>query len=49
MKIKPKFEIKNDESSTIKEKQVFITGLALLSMEFASGARLMGVQRKTVK
>lgn len=40
---------KNDESSTLKENQVFITEPALLSMESASGARLMGVQIKTGK
>ncbi len=38
---------KNDESSTLKEKQMLITEPALLSMESASGARLMGVQIKT--
>ena len=38
---------KNDESSPLKENQVFITEPALLSMESASGARLMGVQIKT--
>jgi quercetin dioxygenase-like cupin family protein len=38
---------KNDESSILKENQVFITEPALLSMESASGARLMGVQIKT--
>lgn len=37
---------KNDESSTLKENQVFITEPALLSMETISGARLMGVQIK---
>ncbi len=40
---------KNDESSTLKENQVFITEPAMLSMESASGARLMGVQIKTGK
>jgi len=40
---------KNDESSTLKENQVFVTEPALLSMESASGARLMGVQIKTGK
>lgn len=40
---------KNDESSTLKENQVFITEPALLSMESVSGARLMGVQIKTGK
>ncbi len=38
---------KNEESSTLKENQVFITEPALLSMESVSGARLMGVQIKT--
>ncbi len=37
---------KNDESSIIKENQVFITEPALLSMETTSGARLMGIQIK---
>jgi quercetin dioxygenase-like cupin family protein len=37
---------KNEESATLKENQVFITEPALLSMESASGARLMGVQIK---
>lgn len=37
---------KNDESSTLKENQVFITEPALLSMETTSGARLMGIQIK---
>lgn len=32
---------------TLKENQVFITEPALLSMESASGARLMGIQIKT--
>ncbi len=40
---------KNDESSTLKENQVFITEPALLSMESVQGARLMGVQIKTEK
>ena len=40
---------KNDESAILKENQVFITEPALLSMESASGARLMGVQIKTGK
>ena len=38
---------KNDESATLKEKQVFISEPALLSMETINGARLMGVQIKT--
>ncbi len=38
---------KNDESSVLKENQVFITEPALLSMETASGARLLGIQIKT--
>lgn len=33
-------------TSVLKEKQVFITEPALLSMESESGARLMGVQIK---
>ncbi|MFW5794263.1 MAG: hypothetical protein ACOCV1_02160 [Bacillota bacterium] len=37
---------KNSESSILKENQVFITEPALLSMESASGARLMGIQIK---
>jgi quercetin dioxygenase-like cupin family protein len=35
---------KNNESSILKESQVFITEPALLSMETKTGARLMGVQ-----
>lgn len=38
---------KNDESSILKQNQVFISEPALLSMETTSGARLMGVQIKT--
>ena len=38
---------KNNESSILKENQVFITEPALLSMETNSGARLMGIQIKT--
>ena len=38
---------KNEETSILTENQVFITEPALLSMESASGARLMGVQIKT--
>ncbi|PKL25945.1 MAG: hypothetical protein CVV46_15565 [Spirochaetae bacterium HGW-Spirochaetae-2] len=34
----------NGKTSVLKEKQVFITEPALLSMESESGARLMGVQ-----
>lgn len=37
---------KNDESSVLRENQVFITEPTLLSMESAMGARLMGVQIK---
>ena len=37
---------KNDESSILRENQVFITEPALLSMETTVGARLMGVQIK---
>ena len=37
---------KNDETSVLKENQVFITAPALLSMESKTGARLMGVQMK---
>ncbi len=37
---------KNDESSILRENQVFITEPALLSMETTEGARLMGVQIK---
>lgn len=38
---------KNDETSVLKENQVFITEPAILSMESKEGARLMGVQIKT--
>ena len=38
---------KNDESSILKENQVFITEPALVSMETTSGARLMGIQINT--
>ena len=38
---------KNDESSLLKENQVFITEPAQLSMESNIGARLMGVQIST--
>ena len=37
---------KNDETSVLKENQVFITEPALLSMESKTGARLMGIQLK---
>ncbi|WP_409228734.1 hypothetical protein [Gudongella sp. SC589] len=37
---------KNQETSILKENQVFITEPALLSMESAEGARLMGIQIK---
>jgi len=40
---------KNDETASLKEKQVFITEPALLSMETSSGAKLMGIQIKTGK
>ena len=35
---------KNNEPTTLKEDQVFITEPALLSMHTETGARLMGVQ-----
>lgn len=38
---------KNNESSALKENQVFITEPALLSMESVAGAKLMGIQIKT--
>ena len=40
---------KNDETTVLKENQVFITEPALLSMKSESGARLMGVQIKAKK
>lgn len=40
---------KNEETSILKENQVFITEPALLSMESKTGARLMGVQIKVQK
>ena len=40
---------KNDESSILKENQVFITEPAVLSMETTAGARLMGIQIKAQK
>ena len=40
---------KNDESSILRENQVFISEPALLSMETTEGARLMGVQIKAQK
>ena len=40
---------KNEETSVLKENQVFITEPALLSMTSESGARLMGVQFKAKK
>ena len=40
---------KNDESSILRENQVFITEPAMLSMESAAGARLMGIQIKKQK
>lgn len=38
---------KNNESSILKENEVFISEPAVLSMESTKGARLMGVQIKT--
>ena len=38
---------KNDESSPLREGQVFISEPAMISMESQAGARLMGVQIKT--
>jgi len=38
---------KNDESSVLKENQVFISEPALLSMRTENGARLMGIQINT--
>ena len=40
---------KNDESSILRENQVFISEPALLSMETTEGARLMGIQIKAQK
>jgi quercetin dioxygenase-like cupin family protein len=40
---------KNDESSLLKENQMFITEPALLSMETNIGARLIGIQIKGQK
>jgi quercetin dioxygenase-like cupin family protein len=40
---------KNDESSILKENQVFITEPAMVSMETETGARLMGIQISTRK
>jgi quercetin dioxygenase-like cupin family protein len=37
---------KNDETSVLKENQVFISEPALVSMESKAGARLMGIQIK---
>lgn len=37
---------KNEETSALKENQVFITEPALLSMKSDVGARLMGIQFK---
>lgn len=37
---------KNDESSILKENQVFLTEPAILSMESKEGARVMGIQIK---
>ena len=39
--------MKNGESSPLREGQVFISELALISMESVNVARLMGVQIKT--
>jgi len=38
---------KNGQEASLKEKQVFITEPALLSMKSNAGARLMGIQIKT--
>ena len=38
---------KNGHEATLKEKQVFITEPALLSMKSSSGAMLMGIQINT--
>ncbi len=38
---------KNSESSALQENHVFITEPALVSMESATGAKLMGIQIKT--
>lgn len=38
---------KNEETSPLREEQVFISEPALISMESQAGARLMGVQIKT--
>jgi len=38
---------KNNETSVLKENQLFISEPAILSMESVTGARLMGVQIKT--
>lgn len=40
---------KNQESAVLKENQVFISEPALISMESADGARLLGVQIKAAK
>lgn len=40
---------KNDESSALREGQVFISEPALISMASVSGARLMGVQIRAQK
>ena len=40
---------KNEETSVLKENQVFITEPALLSMSSETGARLMGIQIGTLK
>jgi len=40
---------KNNESSILKENQVFISEPAVLSMESDRGARIMGVQIKNKK
>jgi len=40
---------KNDETSILKENQVFITEPALVAMESRNGARLLGVQIKAQK
>jgi quercetin dioxygenase-like cupin family protein len=40
---------KNDESSVLKENQLFISEPARLSMKSTTGARLMGIQIKVEK
>ncbi len=38
---------RNEESSVLKQNQIFITEPALLSMQSITGARLLGIQIKT--